>query len=173
MWCHISGDRVLLPEGGGGVNCQYSWSLDFKCGLTCLVIPKLLMWENHGRAVKAATVVSVMDDLWEVWLSRHYREPPWALVIDAVSFAILFTFSPLHCASPSGQKHTARGRLFSEHGRAHASPQPHCTAVNTGQNILSVRVLFPHNHWSCITTVKSNPACERRVYGTSDLQVFV
>lgn len=141
LWV-TAGERVFLQEGGDRANGQYSWSLRFKCGLTWSVIPKLLMWESHGRAMKAATVVSVMDDLWEVWISRHYREPPWALMIDAVSSAILFTFSPLHCASPSGQKHTARGRLFSERGRAHTSPQPQRTAVNTGQNTLSIAVLL-------------------------------
>lgn len=41
-------------------------ALRFKCGLTWSVIPKLLMWESQGSAVKAAAVVSVMDDLWEV-----------------------------------------------------------------------------------------------------------
>lgn len=72
--------------------------LSVKCGQTWLEIPELGMWESHGRAVKAVTLVCMMDGLWEVRVSRRRGEPPWAeeqaAVIDAVSPAVLFTFSP-------------------------------------------------------------------------------
>lgn len=52
-----------------------------------------------SRAVKPVTLVRMMDALWAARFSQHYRESPWAvkqaLVIDAVSPAILFTLFPL------------------------------------------------------------------------------
>lgn len=71
------------------IKCRQPWS----------VIPKLLMLESHGRAAKPVTLVWMMDALWAARFSQHYRESPWAvkqaLVIDAVSPPILFTFFPL------------------------------------------------------------------------------
>lgn len=73
--------------------------MSVKCGQSWLVIPKLPMCESHGRAVKPVTLVRMMDALWVARFSQHYRESPWAvkqaLVIDAVSPAILFTLFPL------------------------------------------------------------------------------
>ena len=64
------------------------------------------MWDSHGWAVRAVTLVWMMDGVWEAGLSRSCREPPWAVeqavVIDAVSPAVLFTFSPLlYCIFPN------------------------------------------------------------------------
>lgn len=65
----------------------------------------------------------MMDGMWEVRFSQHCRESLWAVeqavVIDAVSSAVLFTlFSPLlhlfKFSVLSGQNHTVGGLLLTE-----------------------------------------------------------
>lgn len=47
----------------------------------------------------------MMDGLWEAIFSQRRRESLWAVeqavVMDAVSAAVLFTFSPLYCIFPN------------------------------------------------------------------------
>ncbi len=67
-----------------------------KCRQTCLVIPKLGVWNSHGRAVKPMVRVQMMDGLWEARFSQSCGESMWAVaqafVIDVVLSCHLIHF---------------------------------------------------------------------------------
>lgn len=143
-------------------------------GPTWSVIPKLWMRESHGGAARGGH--GCFGDGWSVGganlsaLRGSLRGRSWLMRLLLPSYSLSLLCTVHH---PVGRTAQQGARFFSERGRARANPQPSPHGWDHGPEAPVHHSPFCQNRWSCITTVKSNPACEKRVYGMSNLQLFI
>lgn len=124
------------------------------------------MWDSHGIAVKLVAHVWMMAGLWEARFSLRCRESLWAVeqavVIDAVSPAILFTFSPLlYCifthfflCTQWAEAHSRRSVTHCAGNHAHAHMDSHTKlTANMCRNIFVAKWIHSLYSWEMVSAL--------------------